>query len=74
MIKWISNNDLDFTREFSKMDSYCVTIVSSRKSSGTISGIKHFDCIRDVQCNGSTRIFIYYPLNEKKWINVFQGN
>ena len=48
MIKWVSNDDLDFTREFPKMDSYCVIVVSGRKSWGTISGIEHFDCIRDV--------------------------
>ena len=48
MIKWVFNDDLNFTCEFMKMDSYCVTIVSGKKSWGTIGHIKHFDCIRDV--------------------------
>ena len=39
---------LDYTCEFPKMDSYCVTVVSGRKSWGTISRIKYFDCIRDI--------------------------
>ena len=38
----------DCTCEFPKMDSYYVTVVSGRKSWGTIGRIKHFDCIRDV--------------------------
>ena len=38
----------DYTCEFPKMDSYYVTVVSGRKSWGTICRIKYFDCIRDV--------------------------
>ena len=48
MIKWVSNDDLDFTYEFSKMNSYHVTLVSGRKSWGTISSIKRIDSIQDV--------------------------
>ena len=38
----------DYTCEFSKMDSYYVTVVSGSKSEGTIGRIKYFDCIQDV--------------------------
>ena len=38
----------DYTCEFPKMDSYYVTVVSGRKSWGTIGHIKYFDYIRDV--------------------------
>ena len=38
----------DCTCEFPKMDSYYVTVVSDKKSRGTIGRIKYFDCIRDV--------------------------
>ena len=37
---------LDYTGEFSKTDSYCVTLVSDRKSWGTISCIKRFESIQ----------------------------
>ena len=35
----------DYTCEFSKTDSYCVTLVSDRKSWCTISCIKYFDSV-----------------------------
>ena len=38
----------DYTCEFPRMDSYYVTVVSGRKSWGTICHIKYLDCIRDV--------------------------
>ena len=38
----------DYTCEFSKMDSYYVTVISGRRSWGTIGRIKYSDCIRDV--------------------------
>ena len=40
-IKRIFDKAFECTCEFSKMDSYCVTILSGRKSWGTISRIKH---------------------------------
>ena len=39
---------LNYICEFPKMDSYYVTVVSGRKSWGTICRIKYFDFIRDV--------------------------
>ena len=48
MIKWISNDDLDYMCEFSRMDSYCVTVVSGGKSWGMISFIKYSDRIWNV--------------------------
>ena len=37
-----NDNILEYTCELPKIDSYCVTVVSDRKSWGTISCIKHF--------------------------------
>ena len=39
---------LDYTCEFPTMDSYCVTLVSGRKSWGIINRIKCFDSIQSV--------------------------
>ena len=45
----ISNKTiLECSHEFPTMDSYCVTLVSGRKSWGTINCIKYFDRIRSI--------------------------
>ena len=43
--------------EFPTMDSYYVTVVSGRKSWGTISYIKYFDCVDIVFCPGLISCF-----------------
>ena len=43
-----TNNVLEYTCGFSKIDSYWVTVVSDRKSWDTISCIQHFDSIQNV--------------------------
>ena len=43
-----TNNVLEYTCGFPKIDSYWVTVVSDRKSWGTISCIQRFDSIQNV--------------------------
>ena len=79
MIKWSSNDNLDFTCEFSKMDSYCVTIISGRKSWGTISCIKCFDSIQKYLMQQIykkfSRVFLQRKIKKRITKNKsFQGN
>ena len=43
-----TNNVLEYTSGFLKIDSYWVTVVSDRKSWATISCIQRFDSIQNV--------------------------